>query len=93
MVGLGKLGCQDGDEYDIIDAQNDLQQGERHEADPAFRRGEPFHSYTLRGLGRSFNAIPMGKGRRLLEQIANGHPDDTHGALVFDAFGSLIDFL
>ncbi len=49
LLGLGELSRQDGEEDDVVDAQDDLEDRERGEANPGLRVGYPVHE--VEGLG------------------------------------------
>ena len=43
--------CKDGDEHDIVDAEDDLERCQRDEGDPGFGTGEEFHGGVFSFVG------------------------------------------
>ena len=44
LLGLGQLARQNGNEHDVINAQNDLEHRQGEQTDPDFRVGDPIHN-------------------------------------------------
>src|SRR5690554_3681346 len=44
---LGQAPDENGDENDVVDAEDDLEQRQRRERDPRFRRADPLHRSAL----------------------------------------------